>query len=102
MKLPFEDGVFNGAICSGSLYLFPDPLLALREIGRTLRPKAPLAVQTFMPKKQKPGAKETVGFHDFHQDELLRCMEEAGFEDFAIKSIGTVLEVRARLKGRNG
>src|SRR5260370_37532837 len=50
-NLPFGDRVFDGAVCSGSLHLFPDAGLALREIRRTLKPGAPLAIITFTPVK---------------------------------------------------
>ncbi|MBN1810565.1 MAG: class I SAM-dependent methyltransferase [Anaerolineae bacterium] len=47
-ELPFENAVFDGVICSGSLHLFPDTVLALREIARTMKAGAPLSVQTFV------------------------------------------------------
>ena len=46
--LPFADETFDGAICSGSLHLFPDTFVALREIARTLKTGAPLSIQTFI------------------------------------------------------
>ena len=50
-ELPFENAVFDGVICSGSLHLFPDTVLSLREIARTMKPGATLSVQTFVPGK---------------------------------------------------
>jgi ubiquinone/menaquinone biosynthesis C-methylase UbiE len=46
--LPFENDVFDGCICSGSLHLFPDTVFALREIARTMKAGALLSVQTFV------------------------------------------------------
>jgi ubiquinone/menaquinone biosynthesis C-methylase UbiE len=40
-ELPFENAVFDGVICSGSPHLFPDTVLALREIARTMKAGAP-------------------------------------------------------------
>ena len=34
IKLPFANGVFDGAVCAGSIHLFPDPCIALLEISR--------------------------------------------------------------------
>lgn len=40
--LPFPDAFFDFAICSGALHLFRDPLVALQEISRTMKPGARL------------------------------------------------------------
>ena len=45
--LPFEDGVFDAALCCGSLHLFTDTVIALREIARVMKPGAILSVFTF-------------------------------------------------------
>ena len=47
-KLPFPDALFDAAICAGSLNHFPNTVLALREINRTMKPGAPLAVMCFV------------------------------------------------------
>ena len=46
-SLPFPEAFFDFAICSGALHLFPDPVVALKEIGRTLKPGARLVGLTF-------------------------------------------------------
>jgi len=37
-KLPFEDGRVDDALCTNSFHHYPDPLKALVEIGRVLKP----------------------------------------------------------------
>lgn len=44
--LPLPDNTLGGACCMGALHLFPDPVGALAELGRALRPGAPLVVLT--------------------------------------------------------
>jgi SAM-dependent methyltransferase len=43
-ELPFEDGTFSVAFCQQGLQFFPDRELALREIGRVLRPGGRIAL----------------------------------------------------------
>lgn len=40
-ELPFGDHTFDGAVCSMALCTIPDPMRALGEIGRVLKPGAP-------------------------------------------------------------
>lgn len=97
-RLPFGDAAFDGAICCGSLHLFPDPLIALREIARTLKARAPLALQTFLTDR-KDGAstlKDKIGYHKYQAEELWGRLEDAGFGEIGIDEVGTVLLVRAR------
>ena len=46
-SLPFGDGFFEAALCCGSLHLFADTEVALREIARVLKTGAILSVFTF-------------------------------------------------------
>ena len=97
-RLPFGDAAFDGAICCGSLHLFPDPLIALREIARTLKAKAPLALQTFLTGR-KDGANtlnDKIGYHKYEAEELRGRLEAAGFGEIGIKEVGTVLLAKAR------
>ena len=97
-ELPFEDGVFDGGICSGSLHLFPDTVLSLREIARTLKPGAPLSVQTFISGKTVINRllQKRSWLHTFKLDELQQYLAEAGFEEFQPELEGIVLTFRAR------
>lgn len=92
-ELPYEDAFFNGAICGGSLHLFPDTAIALREIARTMKAGAPLAVTTFIVGNSLAAhlAKErkNKNMHTFVLPELHQYLSEAGFEGFAWKQDGT-------------
>jgi SAM-dependent methyltransferase len=97
-ELPFEEAVFDGAICSGSLHLFPDTMQALREIVRTMKAGAPLSVQTFVAGGQSRlmrllGRRRNV--HAFELPELERYLTEAGFERFVPKLDGILLTFSA-------
>jgi len=101
--LPFRAGLFDAAICAGSLNHFSDTVLALREIGRTMKAGAPLAVMCFA-----AGSKglfkyrslreraEKRGGHIFELPDLGRYVAEAGFEDFRPHAYGSVLVFSAR------
>ncbi|HYF63475.1 MAG TPA: methyltransferase domain-containing protein [Herpetosiphonaceae bacterium] len=43
-RLPFADGSFDLAWCAHSLYSLPDPLAALRELARVIRPGGSVAI----------------------------------------------------------
>jgi ubiquinone/menaquinone biosynthesis C-methylase UbiE len=94
-ELPFEDAVFDGVICSGSLHLFPDIMLALREIARTMKTGAPLSVQTMI----SGSAARRPPFQDIHVLDvpaLQRCLRQAGFEQFQPIMDGSSLTFSAR------
>jgi ubiquinone/menaquinone biosynthesis C-methylase UbiE/uncharacterized protein YbaR (Trm112 family) len=107
--LPFQAGLFDAAICAGSLNHFSDTVFALREIGRTMKAGAPLAVMCFALSNRgevKQGLfkyrrirdrlpKEGAG-HIFEFRELDRYLAEAGFEDFRPHAHGSILVFSAR------
>ena len=45
--LPFQSGSFDAVLCCGSLHLFSDTEVALREMARVMKPAAVLSVFTF-------------------------------------------------------
>ena len=101
--LPFRAGLFDAAICAGSLNHFSDTVLALREIGRTMKAGAPLAVMCFAAgskglfKYRSLGERaEKRGGHIFELPDLDRYVVEAGFEDFRPHAYGSVLVFSAR------
>jgi ubiquinone/menaquinone biosynthesis C-methylase UbiE len=97
-ELPFENAVFDGGICSGSLHLFPDTVLALREIARTMKPGAPLSVQTFVAGKTVINRflQKQSWLHTFELGKLQQDLTEAGFEEFQPTLDGIVLTFSAR------
>jgi len=92
-ELPFTNSFFDGVICSGSLHLFPDPILALREISRTMKAGATLAIQTFIAGKTIMNRllKNKSYIHTFKIEELQQYTKEAGFEKFQSKLDGCVI-----------
>ncbi len=106
--LPFADAVFDAAICGGSLHLFQDPLLALRQIARTLRPAAPLACITFAAGpagilkyariRRYLSRRKIVCALDTHA--LEGMLDEAGFGDYRPTAYGSLLVFSARRAAR--
>ncbi len=96
--LPFENTVFDGAICSGSLHLFPDTVLALREIAQIMKPGAPLSVQTFVAGKTivNRSLQKQSWLHTFELGKLQQDLTESGFEEFQPTLDGIVLTFSAR------
>jgi SAM-dependent methyltransferase len=97
-ELPFENAVFDGVVCSGSLHLFPDTVLSLREIARTMKPGAPLSVQTFVAGNTiiNRFMQKRSWLHTFELVELQQYLTEAGFEGFQPELDGIVLTFSAR------
>ncbi len=101
--LPFRSGLFDAAINAGSLNHFPDTVLALREIHRTMKDGAPLAVMCFyagdkglMKSKSLRERAGKRGGHIFELAELERCVAEAGFEEFRAHFYGSIVVFSAR------
>jgi ubiquinone/menaquinone biosynthesis C-methylase UbiE/uncharacterized protein YbaR (Trm112 family) len=96
--LPFRAGLFDAAICAGSLNHFSDVGLVLREINRTMKAGAPLAVMCFafihsglIKYKWIRDKAEKGGGHIYSVADLERYVAEAGFEDFRPHAYGSVL-----------
>jgi SAM-dependent methyltransferase len=96
-ELPFENGVFDGVVCAGSLHLFPDVALALREIARTMKPGAPLTAQTIVVGDTliNRWVRRLREVHTFELAELQRYVEEAGFEGFQPRQDSMILTFSA-------
>jgi len=102
--LPFPDGCFDAALAGAALHLLADPLQALREMSRTLKPGAPLAATTVIAGETglfKYGAfrehmEKAHGLHAFTIPELARLTAEAGFQDFQPRVFGSLVAFRAR------
>jgi len=96
--LPFRAGLFDAAICAGSLNHFSDVPLVLREINRTMKAGAPLAVMCFalinsglIKYKSVRDRVEKGGGHIYSVADLECIVREAGFEDFCPKTYGSIL-----------
>ena len=103
--LPFQDGQFDAAYCGGALHGFPDTVGSLREIGRTLKPGAPLVVLTFLNRDQpfvrlrrraEARNDKLLELHMFEVPELEQALAQAGFEGFEPLVYGGVIIFRAR------
>jgi ubiquinone/menaquinone biosynthesis C-methylase UbiE len=102
--LPFPAGLFDAAICAGALNHFSDIVLALREIGRTMKAGAPLAVACFFAGSRGPFKYKSVrertekrrGGHIPELADLDRYVAEAGFEEFRPHEFGSILVFSAR------
>ncbi|MGE5603385.1 MAG: class I SAM-dependent methyltransferase [Nitrososphaerales archaeon] len=103
--LPFRDGQFDAAYCGGALHGFPDTVGSLREIGRTLKPGAPLVVLTFLDRDQpfvrlrrraEARNEKLLKLHMFEVPELQQALARAGFEGFEPLIYGGVIILRAR------
>jgi ubiquinone/menaquinone biosynthesis C-methylase UbiE len=82
-NLPFEDGTFDKAFSIHSIYFWPQPLKALQEIRRVLKPEGML-IMTIMPKAAMSllgpdAAVETAEFKPYGGEELAQLLGEAGF-----------------------
>ncbi len=95
--LPFPDAFFDFAICSGALHLFPDPLAALNEISRTMKPGARLVGMTFIAGRQgllqyawfRERLKKRGTVHVFEIAELESDLQQAGFKRFQTQLMGS-------------
>jgi SAM-dependent methyltransferase len=110
--LPFQAGLFDAAICAGSLNHFSDTVVALREISRTMKARAPLAAMCFavssrsevkqglfkhrriLNRTQKKGDAGRI----FEFSELERYLTQGGFQDFRPQPYGSILVFSARKK----
>jgi ubiquinone/menaquinone biosynthesis C-methylase UbiE/uncharacterized protein YbaR (Trm112 family) len=91
-SLPFAGESFAATLCCGSLHLFQDPAVALREIARTLRPGASFVGVTFAPIDSvfsrfalRHGARL------FEVGKLGELLSQAGFVDYSARTFGSAL-----------
>ena len=109
-ELPFPDDLFDAAVCGGALHLFADTVLALREIGRTMKEGAPLAVTTFVAgnkgilrfRRVRIHVQQHHSVHVFELPQLESYLTESGFEDFLPQVYGSLLVFSARKRGVHG
>jgi len=102
--LPFGNGFFDAVLCGGSLHLFANTLIALREIGRVMKPGAILSVFTFgagtegilKSRRVRERSFRHHGLHVFELSEMEQYLGAAGFEDFLPEMSGSILTFGAR------
>jgi len=101
--LPFEAGQFDATLCCGSLHLFADTVVALREMARVMKPAAILSVFTFAAGsggvlKFRWGREwsRNHGLHAFELPEMEQYLTASGFEDFQPEVSGSILTFSAR------
>jgi len=103
-SLPFEDGLFDAVLCCGSLHLFADTLIALREMARVMKPAAILSVFTFAAgrrgilkfRRVREWSLKNHGLHVFELPEMDRYLTASGFENFQPEISGSTLTFSAR------
>ena len=99
-SLPFASGTFAVAVCCGSLHLFADAGLALREIARTMRPGAVFVGFTFADTDSRFSRfSRRHGARLFVTTELSGLLNNAGFEDHSFRVFGSALLWSAHRKG---
>ena len=102
--LPFEDGLFEAVLCCGSLHLFADTAIALREMARVMKPEAILVVFTFTAghegilkfRRVREWSSNDQGLHVFELPEMERYLTVSGFKDFQPEVSGSILTFSAR------
>ncbi len=82
-NLPFPDRRFDKVFSIHSLYFWPDPGRAVREIGRVIKPGGRLAI-TVSP--GKVGEPPDAGFLRHVEGDVLPSMEQAGFTQVAMET----------------
>jgi arsenite methyltransferase len=101
-NLPFPSGAFTRAVSVNAIYFWPDPLRALGQVHRTLRPEG-LLVICFNPRNQvekKPIARH--GFRLYEPDEVAALLTEAGFFDVGVAYSRHRFGICAAVWGRRG
>jgi SAM-dependent methyltransferase len=87
IDLPFRDSTFDAVSCYGALYLMDDPMVALGEMIRVLRPGGRIAVLTTCARGPAPvrqlgvAASRLAPLRLFDSDEITGAMRAAGLVD---------------------
>jgi arsenite methyltransferase len=97
-RLPLRDETVDAVLSVAVLQLIPDPVAALKEMGRVLRPGGRLAVM--VPTAGRAARfwrmLPNAGAHVFDEDELGDVLEDHGFVSVRTKNVGTIQWVRAK------
>ncbi len=79
--LPFPDATFDRVFTINTIYFWPDPLRALAEMHRVLRPDGLAAVSLRSKNKMEKHAVTKHGFRLFSAEDAATSMGQAGFQD---------------------
>ena len=88
-EIPYADARFDRALTTHTIYLWPDPAQALREIHRVLAPRGRVVLATECPEDLGRRSYARHGFRIFRDDELVELLGAAGFADVAVEREGT-------------
>ena len=100
--LPFEDESFDAVCCFAALYLIEDPMGAIAEIARVLRPDGRVAILTSVnrgllpPPMANAFARPLTGVRIFGRDDITRALQRRGLTRVAQRVSGLAQFVSAR------
>jgi SAM-dependent methyltransferase len=102
VELPFRGASFDGLCCFAALHLFEEPLSALGEMARVLRPGGRIALMTSVRRQVtlpplKPLIERTSGMRLFEADEVVIALRMRGFREIHQRLSGMVQFVGGRL-----
>jgi ubiquinone/menaquinone biosynthesis C-methylase UbiE len=102
VELPFRDASFDAVCCFAALHLFADPLAALDEMRRVLRPGGRIAIMTSVRRPLtirplKPLIERASGMRVFEPDEIIEALRQRGFTGIHQRVAGMVQFVGAHL-----
>ncbi len=83
--IPFADGSFDRAITVNTIYFWPEPVRALAEIRRILRPEGLLLVWVETPEKLEKFPPTRHGFRLYGEAQLREVHESAGFSHIEVE-----------------
>jgi ubiquinone/menaquinone biosynthesis C-methylase UbiE len=95
--LPFPDASFERVLCVNTIYFWPDPARALREIHRVLKPGGRLVLGYGSKAFLRLNPLTWFGFRVYSDGKTRRLLEEAGFAA-EIRSPGLVERIAVGTK----
>jgi len=101
-RQPFRDASFDAVCCFAALHLFADPFAGLDEMRRVLRPGGRVAIMTSVRRQVtlpplKPIIERASGMRMFEADEIVRALQNRGFENVRQRLAGVVQFVGGRV-----
>jgi arsenite methyltransferase len=83
--IPFAADAFDHALAVNTIYFWPDPVRALAEIRRVLRPDGVLFVLAGTPEEMAKAPFTPYGFRVYDEAQLRKLHAEAGFQRVEIE-----------------